>query len=84
MPGSNGEFNGVVDPDRVYLAKSICDRFKDNPSERSDARMEILLESTLLHELVHWGDNKDGRDQTGEEGKAFEIAAYGRDITRYW
>jgi hypothetical protein len=46
--------------------------------------MHLLVESTLLHEMVHWGDWKDGVDQPDEEGKEFEKAAYGKDIDRYW
>ncbi len=84
MPSANGQFSGGTDKNRVYLAKSICEHFKNNSGERNSAKMLLLLESTLLHELVHWGDWKDGKDQAGEEGKAFERAAYGRDINRYW
>jgi hypothetical protein len=35
----------------------------------------------LLHELVHWGDDQDGVDRPGEEGKEFERRAYGTAIT---
>ncbi|PCJ16182.1 MAG: hypothetical protein COB04_11580 [Gammaproteobacteria bacterium] len=41
---------------------------------------------TLLHELTHWADAKDGkddpvpRDPTNEEGEAFEIEVYGQII----
>lgn len=31
--------------------------------------MHILIESTLLHEMVRWRDWEDGKDQTGEKGK---------------
>jgi hypothetical protein len=82
MPRANGKFSGSRFPDRVYLAKSICDKFEKTDSNNS--KMHILVESTLLHEMVHWGDWKDGIDQAGEEGKMFEHAAYGRDINRYW
>ena len=82
MPGSNGEFAGSHFPNRVFLAKSICDRFESSAS--TNPKMHLLVESTLLHEMVHWGDWKDGVDQVGEEGKKFEKAAYGRDIGRYW
>ncbi|WP_188150512.1 hypothetical protein [Teredinibacter waterburyi] len=82
MPGSNGRFNGGKFPNRVYLAKSICDRFES--VDFSNPLMHLLLESTILHEMVHWGDHKDGKDQAGEEGKAFEVAAYGKNINRYW
>lgn len=82
MPRSNGRFRGPSFPNRIYLAKAICDRFEK--TDASEPRMHILVESTLLHEMVHWGDWKDGVDQKGEEGKAFEKAAYGKDIDRYW
>lgn len=82
MPGANGRFSGSKFPNRVYLAKAICDRFETKDSKK--AKMHILVESTVLHEMVHWGDWKDGKDQVGEEGKKFEKAAYGKDINRYW
>jgi hypothetical protein len=84
MPTSNGRFNGSVDADRIYLAKAICDKYKGSARDRADPRMHLLIESTLLHEMVHWGDWKDGVDQEPEEGKEFEREAYGRDISRYW
>ena len=82
MPGSNGRFRGSKFPNRIYLAKAICDRFETKDS--NNAKMHILVESTVLHEMVHWGDWKDNVDQPGEEGKKFEKAAYGKDINRYW
>lgn len=84
MPGANGQFNGSVDAARVYLAKSICDKYEGSSTDRADPRMHLLVESTLLHEMVHWGDHIDGVDQEPEEGKEFEREAYGKDITRYW
>lgn len=82
MPRANGRFSGARFPNRIYLAKSICDKFEK--SDFKNLNMHILVESTILHEMVHWGDWKDGIDQAGEEGKMFERAAYGRDINRYW
>lgn len=82
MPRANGQFSGSRFPNRVYLAKSICEKFEKSDSKNTN--MHILVESTLLHEMVHWGDWKDGIDQAGEEGKMFEKAAYGKDINRYW
>jgi hypothetical protein len=37
---------------------------------------------TILHELVHWGDNQDGVDYgvDTEEGNLFEVAVYGANI----
>lgn len=82
MPRANGQFSGARFPNRVYLAKSICEKFEKTDSK--NLNMHILVESTLLHEMVHWGDWKDGVDQVGEEGKMFEKTAYGKDINRYW
>ena len=82
MPNANGEFRGSTQPDRIFLAKAICERFEKSDSNKKS--MHLLVESTLLHEMVHWGDWKDGKDQAGEEGKAFEQAAYGKDVGRYW
>ena len=84
MPGANGEFRGSTMPNHVYLAKSICEKFENNPEDAKKPEMHILIESTVLHEMVHWGDWKDGKDQPDEEGKSFEKAAYGKDINRYW
>ena len=81
MPNANGEFRGSTDPNIVFLAKAICERFE---KDYKKAEAKLLIESTLLHEMVHWGDWKDGKDQPGEEGKEFEKAAYGKDINRYW
>lgn len=80
---SNGFFNGPRFPNRVYLTKTVCDKFEN--SDSNNVLMHLLIESTLLHEMVHWGDHKDGVDQALiEEGKEFEKEAYGRDIERYW
>ena len=77
---SNGRFDSEK-PDEISIAKEVVERFEiDFGLEKA----QLLVESTVLHELVHWGDNLDGRDQRGEEGKDFEKAAYGRDISRYW
>jgi hypothetical protein len=37
-----------------------------------------LIGTSILHELVHWGDDQDGIDFPGEEGNLFEIDVYGR------
>ena len=77
----------------VFLAKSICDKFETSEKSAKDPRMHLLLESTILHEMVHWGDTLDGkRQRQHEEGKEFEKEAYGRrgkngkkkGVDRYW
>lgn len=80
LGNDNGQFNSNK-PDTVILAKEIATRF-----EKDFAKPEavLLLESTILHELVHWGDHRDGIDQSWEEGAEFEKEAYGENIGRYW
>jgi hypothetical protein len=82
MPRANGQFSGSKEPNNIYLAEAICRRFEEK--ESSNPKMHLLVESTILHEMVHWGDWKDGKDQPHEEGKEFEKAAYGADVNRYW
>jgi hypothetical protein len=36
-----------------------------------------VLGVTILHELVHWGDDRDGVDREDEEGEEFERLVYG-------
>jgi hypothetical protein len=84
MSDANGDFLGKTFPETVFIAQAICDRFESSPDEQDTRRMRILIESTVLHEMVHWGDWKDGVDQGPEEGVRFERAAYGRNVQRYW
>jgi hypothetical protein len=73
---------GSKDCNTIYLAKSLCERFESKDWKL--AKMHRLMEATLLHELVHWGDSQDGRDQKGEEGERFELQAYGEVVVKYW
>ena len=68
----------------ICLARDICDKFEHSNKAANSPKMHLLLESTILHEMVHWGDRLDGVRQKGEEGKDFERKAYGRDIGPYW
>lgn len=42
--------------------------------------MMFIIGITLLHELVHYGDDQDGIDTPGEEGEMFENYVYGEFI----
>lgn len=85
LPADNGIFIGNKYPDTVFLSMSICDRFEGSAKDAADPRMHLLLESTLLHEMVHWGDFQDDQALSpGEQGKEFERAAYGKDVRQYW
>ena len=52
---------------------SLVDQF-----ERSSGGNVLLqtIGATILHELVHWGDDQDGVDYPGEEGELFEKHVY--------
>ena len=84
MPTANGEFIGKKYPGTVFIAMDICERFQASRADAEDPRMHLLVEATLLHEIVHWGDWQDGKVTAFEAGKAFEKEAYGRDVRRYW
>ncbi len=68
-----------------YIDKNGCPRLSNSVvAFKCQRELKLSPCSLLLHEIVHWGDWKDGIDQVGEEGKMFEKSAYGKDINRYW
>lgn len=76
-----GEYRPGKGDDIVYIDTGWADRFEKD-YKKTEAKQ--LMEATVLHEMVHWGDDQDGKDQAGEEGEDFERAAYGKVIGRYW
>jgi Metallopeptidase toxin 3 len=84
LPTENGIFWGSKYPDTVFISKDICDRFQRYDDDANDPRMHVLVESTLLHEIVHWGVWLDGAPIVQEDGRAFEKEAYGKNIRQYW
>lgn len=82
LGSANGQFS-LTDPSTIVLASEVAQPFEDDPGDRI---AEMLVESTLLHELVHWGDFRAGNPNLGsgdsDQGRRFEIAAYGRNVQR--
>ncbi|WDE06640.1 hypothetical protein SG34_006960 [Thalassomonas viridans] len=78
--GYNGRFYPSR-PSHIYIEQEIAQRFESDYA-RSDAQR--FVESTILHEIVHWGDHKDGHHKPPEAGVDFEIAAYDENVMRYW
>lgn len=79
----NGSFR-VETPNAIYLCSDIATKCEQSEF-RDDPRFWPVVESTILHELVHWADFRDGTLEGAIElGKQFEICAYGQDIGRYW
>jgi len=61
-------------PDWVLIDESLVKQFEAD-SGRKD--MQRKIEVTVLHEVVHWGDFRDGQHAVSEAGYAFERDAYG-------
>ena len=77
----NGRFERS-NPHRILLSQELATYHEGNAAE---AHTRLLLEATLLHELVHWGYCATGHpEETDERGILFEEAAYGRVVRRGW
>ena len=81
LPDAWGEYLPGRGEDIIYIDKSWATRFE---RDYKLAKAKIFMEALILHEMVHWGDDQDGKDQPGEEGEAFEKAAYGTPPKKYW
>jgi len=69
-------------PDQIEVDRALVQRFergRDKVRTGSGKRVS-LLGATLLHELTHWADLKDGIDTAGEEGNKFETEIYGKVV----
>lgn len=82
MP-DNGQFNPKK-PDQISVALDIIAASK-RPDVANDGRYWRVVESTILHELVHWADfHIDGNMASGETGIAFEEEAYDENVDPFW
>ncbi|MCO6382493.1 hypothetical protein [Oceanicola sp. 502str15] len=78
-----GSYEGQFDSSKVnwiYMNKYYFEMFDASEENRQDKMFQQFLLGVLLHELVHFGDARDGVDPGAEEGEAFERAAYGRRL----
>lgn len=88
-PGSflNGEFTPGISSNEIRLNEILVAAYENgtpahlafttNAAGTKMPRVGV----TILHELVHWGDDQDGIDYPGEEGELFEQAVYGRNTS---
>ena len=72
--GAFGEFTPNSGSTEIRIDKGLLERF-----ERGTAS-NILLDATVLHELIHYLDDQNGKDYLGEEGELWEKASYGKVI----
>lgn len=65
--------------DEIYIAEDLV-RNAGNDPER-----DLVLEVTMLHELIHWNRKKVFLDVYDEKPSyAFEQEAYGEHVVRTW
>jgi zincin-like metallopeptidase toxin 3 of polymorphic toxin system len=72
-----GEFTPNSKSNEIRISRSLVEEFENSGGSKKST---LLLGATILHELVHWGDDQDGKDIPGEEGNLFETSAYGMVI----
>lgn len=64
LKGDTGLFN-PGNPTAVFLNIELEKKFKKNPKKQ---KLHDLIESTLLHEMVHWGNHHYGTPTIGYTG----------------
>lgn len=81
LVGVYGEFSPNIGSNEIRIEDKMVREFEAGRGKRiSRAGNVYLVGVTLLHELVHWGDDQDGIDRPGEEGAEFERLIYGSVI----
>jgi hypothetical protein len=83
---SNGWYKGGS---TIYVRFDIALDFEYGDVKYSAKELELMMESTVLHEFVHWARKKKSSkprhvlegSHKREAGKSFECKAYGGDIT---
>jgi len=81
LSGAYGEFSPGISSNEIRVDTGLVTDFEAGRGKRVvRAGNAYLIGITLLHELVHWGDDQDGIDRPGEEGAEFERLVYGAVI----
>jgi hypothetical protein len=79
---AHGGFTPNVGSQEIRINKMMVEEFEAGNGKRAaHAGNVYLVGVTLLHELIHWADDRDGIDRPGEEGEEFERAMYGNVIS---
>ncbi len=79
MPKICGEFSPGLAPrsNELRISRALVRQFEASGGSK---RLTLLVGATILHELTHWGDDRDGSDHPEEEGNMFEKQAYNKVI----
>lgn len=77
LAGEYGEFTPFIKSNEIRIQTAMVEEFEKTGSKKATrAGTVYLVGVTLMHELVHWGDDQTGKDRPGEEGEEFEKAVY--------
>jgi len=72
-----------TDPEVIQVDQTRVTNFERGRNHRgvtAQGRQVFLVGVTLLHELTHWLDNRDGLDNPLEEGDEYEMRVYGQFV----
>ena len=76
-----GLFKPNIGSNEIKIDEAMVKEFEAGRGLRTARAGKVYLVGvTLLHELIHWGDDQDGVDREGEEGEEFERKVYGSVI----
>jgi hypothetical protein len=79
LVGAFGEFTPETGSQEIRIDRRLVEEFEAGKGRRTARAGNVFLVGvTLLHELTHWADDRDGIDRAGEEGEEFERAMYGK------
>ncbi|GAA5166441.1 hypothetical protein [Viridibacterium curvum] len=80
--GAYGEFTSGAQSNEIRISQKLVQDYESGMDLRNSFRKGSVHFAvvTLLHELVHWGDDKMGIDRPGEEGEEFERRIYGNVV----
>lgn len=81
LVGALGEFTPDIGSQEIRINRRMVEEFEAGRGRRATRAGNVYLVGvTILHELIHWADDRDGIDRPGEEGEEFERAVYGNVI----
>lgn len=80
LTGAYGEFQPGIKSNIIQIDRDLVKEFeagRDWVTNKGGDKVH-LAGATVLHEMIHWADDRDGTDYPGEEGELFEKAVYGK------
>jgi hypothetical protein len=85
LVGACGEFTPNIHSNEIRISNILVRNFENGRGGHRIARGRNVhvVGVTILHELIHWGDDQNGIDRPGEEGEEFERAVYGAVVPCY-